>query len=288
MVDFKLSCTGNTYGRWGLEDTIESISRLGYDGIQVLAERPHLYPPDFDKNLRMKVKNLLEKNNLHVSALDACHFLSRQYLMMDARTYRWPSEPEPNFGARSLELRQARIEYTNQTIDLAVDLGTDKVVTFAGPVVCDPDEGWNYVVEGLSECAEYAKQRKVYLLVETASRGFCATPEETMQVINAINSPWLGVNLDVGHMCFLGIDPSEAIRKVSKRMMHVHIEDIKGRNHFHLIPGTGDIDFKAVIQTLVEVGYSGFLAVEIYTQAHNPEYASREAIKYMKTLFKRL
>jgi sugar phosphate isomerase/epimerase len=59
----------------------------------------------------------------------------------------------------------------------------------------------------------------------------------------------------------------DAVRRSVPYTRHIHIEDIKQRVHFHLIPGEGDIDFASVFQILADEGYSHWVSVELYPHA---------------------
>ena len=39
----RLAFSTNAYVRYPLEEAIESIARLGYDGVEILADRPHAF-----------------------------------------------------------------------------------------------------------------------------------------------------------------------------------------------------------------------------------------------------
>jgi protein FrlC len=67
------------------------------------------------------------------------------------------------------------------------------------------------------------------LLIETAA--------EVRRLIDEVNHPALGANLDIGHAVCAGENPLESIELLAGRIWNVHIEDIRGRKHFHLIPG---------------------------------------------------
>ena len=50
-----------------------------------------------------------------------------------------------------------------------------------------------------------------------------------------------------------------------EEIAHVHLEDIgANRVHQHLVPGKGSIDFVALFAALDEIGYGGWVTVELY------------------------
>jgi len=101
-----------------------------------------------------------------------------------------------------------------------------------------------------------------------------------------VDHPRLGANLDVGHAWCAGDDPAESVRILGRRIRHLHLEDIKGRRHFHLIPGEGgEIDFAAIRAALDRIGYTGAAAVELYTYPDEPDRAAAEAYAALAPIF---
>ena len=74
-------------------------------------------------------------------------------------------------------------------------------------------------------------------------------------------------------------------RRLGSSIFHIHLEDIGGREHYHLVPGEGDMDFQAIFLALDSIGYEGFVTVELYTCPENPEQAARQAIDYLNSAY---
>src|SRR5215217_7511091 len=53
------------------------------------------------------------------------------------------------------------------------------------------------------------------------------------------------------------------------------------RIHNHLIPGKGSIDFRRVFDAIDDIGYRGFVTVELYPYQDNPVQAAEEAYSYL-------
>jgi fructoselysine 3-epimerase len=99
-----------------------------------------------------------------------------------------------------------------------------------------------------------------------------------------MDSPWLGANLDLGHSHVLGEDPETVIGVLASRIFNIHLEDIRGRKHYHLIPGQGDMNFPNLFEILRRHGYDGFITVELYTCLHEPEEAAKRSFRYLQGL----
>lgn len=71
-------------------------------------------------------------------------------------------------------------------------------------------------------------------------------------------------NFDVGHSHVLGEDVAARIRELGPLLCNIHLEDIRGRVHQHLLYGDGDMDFDAVFLALRDIGYRGDYTPDLY------------------------
>jgi len=104
---------------------------------------------------------------------------------------------------------------------------------------------------------------------------------EVLGLIKKIKSKNFGVNLDLGHVAISEKDPTDSIRKFKNCLWNIHIEDIKDKKHFHLIPGLGDLNFTKIFKTLKEIKYNSFITVELYTYQKQPVYAARKSYVFL-------
>jgi len=88
-------------------------------------------------------------------------------------------------------------------------------------------------------------------------------------------------NFDVGHSFVAGEDPAAAVRTLGPYLSNIHLEDIKGRVHRHLMFGDGDIDFRALFTALRDVGYRGDLTPDLYPFKDEPVKALRESAEFL-------
>jgi sugar phosphate isomerase/epimerase len=82
------------------------------------------------------------------------------------------------------------------------------------------------------------------------------------------------------------VDPAEAARRLGPHIRHVHLEDIAAtREHKHLVPGRGAIDFGSVLGALAEAGYDGWVTVELYPYETEAREVAEEALLYLARWF---
>jgi sugar phosphate isomerase/epimerase len=136
------------------------------------------------------------------------------------------------------------------------------------------------LVEWLKEAVVVAQEYDVKLAVENH---IDYTADECVELLDRVNSPYLGLNLDTGNFLRLLDDPVDGAAKLADRVYATHIKDlkpVKGVNatewyFFSSTPvGDGLVDNQKLAQILYDANYQGFLAVE--TDSLHPDYENRE------------
>jgi sugar phosphate isomerase/epimerase len=130
----------------------------------------------------------------------------------------------------------------------------------------------------LKPVVEHAEKERVMLLVEPEPDLLIETADQYLEFAAKLSSPFLGLNFDIGHAYCVKDDPANTVRRLGKLIRHVHLEDIAvTRVHHHLIPGEGAIDFAATLTALKEIGYDGWVTIELYTCHEHPDHAATTA-----------
>jgi sugar phosphate isomerase/epimerase len=276
----KLSFGLEAYRYRPLENALARLREFGYEGIDLPADRPFAFPDDFDAAQRSALHDLLERHELRVANL-----ATSTVAALGAHEYLW-APFEPSFINPDPAARRLRIDFTRRCLDLAADLGapTIQVATgfiFLGPA---PEDMWRWFLDGVRECASHAAEVGVRIAIELEPSFLIEFPEELLTAVREAGSPWVGALLDVGHVVAVGSDILSAIRLLAPHLFYVHLEDLPGRKHYHTIPGRGTLNLRAIIETLRAVGYAGYLNVELYTYAHDPDGAARESMAYLAPL----
>lgn len=279
----KFSFSTNAFIRHTVLEAIDSIAAAGYEGVELLADIPHLYVHTLKAAEVKKLKAALARGRLEVSNINA-NTVRGYYENGTAEPLFEPclTDPDP-------EVRAWRIEYTKKCIDLAVVLNCRNVSITSGPIQPEstPEEGVEFLKKALREIMAHAESRKIKVGLEYEPGLLIESGSELSCLIGEIGSDYLGANLDLGHSHVLGEDPESTVKLLEDRIFHVHLEDIKDRRHFHLIPGTGDMDFSKLLSLFEKTSYSGFITVELYTYPHKPEEAARKSLDFLKTLIAR-
>ena len=87
-------------------------------------------------------------------------------------------------------------------------------------------------------CVEVAEQLDIKLLIEPEPELLIERFEQYLEFVERIDSPWVGLNFDIGHAYCVGEDPQDWVAKMAEHTVHYHFEDIAAtRVHQHLVPG---------------------------------------------------
>ena len=280
----KLAFSSNAYMHFSIEATIEKIASLGYSGIEILADVPHAWPAGLLPERKESIRHALDKHQLAIANVNA--------FMMNAvadprQPYWYPgwTDPEPNY-------RAIRREHTKRALQLAAELGAPNITTEPGGRLAAGvswEDAARIFYDELMPCVEVAEKEQVKLLIEPEPELLIEKFDEYTEFMQRIDSPWVGLNFDIGHAYCVGEDPQDWVAKMASHTVHYHLEDIADtRVHRHLIPGRGAIDFAATLRAIEATGYDGWLTVELYPYIDNPDEAAREAHEYLTGLLEKL
>lgn len=266
----------NAFKKFSLADSIQKIARLGFKGVEIMCDRPHLYPPDFDDSEMEFLKELLAQNNLTVTNLNSFT------LFAVGNTY-LPSWIEPE-----RERRDIRIRHTLDSIRIAKRLDCGSIsIPPGGPLEGNSrQQAMKLFHQGIEQVVSLAEELGVMVLVEPEPDLMIETATQFREFIKDVKSKAIGLNFDIGHFFCVGEDPVQAFEALFEWIGHVHIEDIApSREHDHLIAGHGAIGFKRIFETMVKLGYTGHISLELYPYLDTPEEAGRESLEYLRPLF---
>ena len=265
----------NAFVKFSVYEAVEKIGRLGFRGVEIMCDRPHLYPPDFGEENLSRLKALIDDQGLKVTNLNSFT------LFAVGDTY-LPSWIEPQE-----ERREIRIQHTLQCLKVADFFGCKNIsVPPGGPVgEISREKAMTLFNLGLERVAPLAQELDIKILVEPEPDLLMENTREFKEFIVDVKSPAIGVNFDIGHFFCAGEDPSEAFEELFEWIGHVHLEDIaSNRAHNHLVLGHGAIQFQEVFKTMINLGYEGDISLELYPYVDTPEEAGRESLEYLRAL----
>lgn len=176
-----------------------------------------------------------------------------------------------------------QIADTKKWIDRALLMGAPHIRVFAGNIPKDAPKDFTravadkVVIGALEECADYAGKRGIFLGLE--NHDSIGTSAALLEMVKAVNNPWLGINLDSGN--FRSADPYKDFAECIPYTLNVQY-----KVELHIGTGTAKqpADFKRFTQLLRDGGYQGWVALE-YEAKEDSAVAVPRYLKQMKELF---
>ena len=280
----KLAFSTNAYTRHSLTDAVKGIKAAGFAGAEILADVPHAYPPLIDAALTQSVVRTLEQLDLAVSNINCnCSF----GYWKDA-----PPEPyfEPSLISPNPTHRADRTEMILKTLQFAKEIGARNISITSGRLLggMPPARAAQQFAESIRPILDRADALGVDVGIECEPGLFLEYVAELRDWIRRLGHPRLGANLDIGHSQVIGESIPYELEALRGRIWNLHIEDIPGRKHYHMIPGEGTLDWDALKGALQKVGYDRFLTVELYTHTENPQEAAEKSFRFLSQRFGRL
>jgi protein FrlC len=252
-----------------LEEAIRRIAGIGYDGIEIGAAAPHAYPAYMNSERRREIRKVLDDNNIVVSA------------MLPAPG----GGPGFNVASPLPEERRAAIEQYKEVAQLCADLGSDTLLYVAGWVIYGTEwkQAFEWSREALAEIGQAASDLGITVVIEQnpADGNLLESADDGIEMMRAVDAPNVKLMFDTIHAMYRNEVPTDYIYRMGDDLRYVHISDVD-----RLAPGQGRGDFIGVVQALNDIGYDGFLSMEIGFSYRNaqPDKFAREAYEYMRPL----
>ena len=238
---------------WSFEQGLELVKMAGYEGIELwLGDMPWFQMGTTDAQvteLRRKVENA----GLVVSNVST--------------GLHW----ETQLSARDPGVRAKAIRIVEREIETAQLLGCDAVLVVAGLVTEEVPyrEVYPRSVAAMQQLAPVAAKAGVKIGCENCNseQRFLISTREFWTFLNDVNSPYVGLHLDVGNIHDTGF-PEQWIEMHGPRITRVHLKDPmrkRGRCGEPVYTNLflGDNNWMAIRAALKKVGYDGWLVAEM-------------------------
>ena len=133
-----------------------------------------------------------------------------------------------------------------------------------------------WCIDGIQKCLGKAEECGVLLALEN-HWGLGRTPEGLLRIVNAINSPWLGVLMDTGN--FLET-PYEKLQQIAAKTVFVQAKTYQGGGEWYTL----DLDYRQVAKILAGVNYTGYVSLE-FEGKENAAMAVPKSIALLRQAF---
>jgi len=197
--------------------------------------------------------------------------------------------PDPPFvkGFNNPKYHDMIIAKTKETIDACAEYEFPNVIAFTGFREDIPDDvGAENCAAGLKKLMGHAEKKKVNVCLEILNSrvdvemkghpGYQGDHTDyCMDIIKKVGSPRMKILFDIYHVSVMDGDIISRIKQYAEYIGHVHTAGNPGRNE---IDDTQEINYRAVMKTLVDTGYKGYVGHE-FIPTRDPLKSLREAVE---------
>ncbi len=248
-----------------LPEMLELAKKYGYQGVEPRAEAQHRHGVELttSRQQRQEIRKIFASSGIEC----ACIATSIRYCF---------SEKKP---------RQEMIEHTRRFLELARDIGCERIRVFGGKPDVDMETSTavEIVGETLSLLAPDAQTAGVQICLET--HDFFSRADLAAAAVRKASSSFVRINWDIMHPFTQRMSIEEAFAEVKDLIAHCHIHDgtyDAERKPTLALMGEGEIPYAVAVRLLASINYSGYLSGE-YIQMWPPEVVLPHDIGVLKS-----
>lgn len=264
----KYAICNETFGDMPLTDALDLARQSGYTGWEVA---PFMLTDDISQFTKQQRDDYRETVTSHGLEIIGLHWLL-------AKT--------EGFHLTTLDasIRERTADYFCQLARLCRDLGGDVMVLGSPqqrnyPGTQSAEQAMQAAAECLRAVVPTLDECGVRIALEPLGRGegnFLNTAAEGRELMNRIGSDHVGLHLDVKAMSDEPTPIAQTIRDNADAMMHFHANDPNLRG-----PGMGEIEFRPIFQAIGDVGYDGWVSVEVFDYSLGAEAILQQSMANM-------
>lgn len=265
----KYAICNELYIDWPFEKAFAHAAKLGYTGVEIAPFTIDNNAFEISADRRKEVRDCAQSNGLEIIGL---HWLLAKTEGLHLTT-----------ADRNTRNRTA--EYLGELARLCRDLG-GSIMVFGSPPQRNIESGVSeqqateHAIEVFKAVAPVLVDCGVTLALEPLGpeeTNFMQTAASAVAIAAAVDSPNVKLHLDVKAMSTESKPIPEIIRENKESMVHFHANDPNRQG-----PGMGDVDFVPIFQTLKEIGYDGWVSVEVFDYELGVDALAGQSIQYMR------
>ena len=226
-----------------LTDRFRAVKEAGFHGVEV--ETPRL---DISAT-----KEAIAETGLPVDgSVISSHWVVRH------------TDPSSGVRKKALETLKRSLEETHL-------VGGNTVLLVAGHGK-DGSEAdiWKRCIDNVSQAIPLAAELGVFIAIENVWNHFMydhtgdcnQTAEKYVEFIDELNSPWVGMQFDIGNHWKYG-SMGDWIRQLGKRIVKLDLKGFSRVEDRFADIGQGDLDWGDVRKALLEINFTGWAAAEV-------------------------
>ncbi|HZL35345.1 MAG TPA: sugar phosphate isomerase/epimerase family protein [Tepidisphaeraceae bacterium] len=268
----KFGICNETYQGWEFARACDDIAASGYDGVEIapftLADDPR----------RISEREAAGHGAIARSA--GLEVIGLHWLLVK------PAGLHLTTGDDAV--RRQTVAFAGHLCRLCAAMG-GKIMVWGSPKQRKIHEGDRYedallrAADAMRQICQIAGPLGVTIAMEPlgpAETNFLNTAQETVRFIDAVAHPACRLLLDVKAMSTETKPIPQIISQSRRYLAHFHANDPNLRG-----PGFGEMKFGPIAQALREVGYAGYVSVEVFDYSPDPQTIARQSIRYLRECF---
>lgn len=283
------------------EDAIDIIGKMGFDGLELIAytseDLAGYYTPERCARLKKQIAHYgMELSEFILYAHAVVDMLNESRVKRDQAlgVFERGLETAARLGTDIInmvsnwpdELR-APIDYAPLSIHPYMP-GFDRfepkhILTLPEPF--DARGLWDRYIESLGRAVKLCEQYKIRLALEGHANVVIGTTDAMLRAFDQIQSPMFGTNFDAAWQFMQREYLPWSVYKLGEKIFHVHLRDADGLICYSYPLGQGVIDWNGFVRALKNVGFDGFLSMELGGLAR-PEKYVKESLEYMRNILR--
>ena len=265
----RFAICNETFQDWAFADQCRRAAELGYTGLEIA---PFTLAPTADlisDAQRRECVAMARSNGLEVIGL--------HWLLAGTSGY-YLTSPDRAITAATADYFLTLIQLCHDLGGTTMVLGSPKQRNLLPNV--SHDQAIELAAGVLRQIAPRLEECGVTLAVEPLGPeegDFLNTATSAVDLIQRVDSPNVRLHLDVKAMSTEEQAYAEVIRQYHSWLHHFHANDPNRRG-----PGMGEVDFRPILSALREVGYSGWVSVEVFDYSPGPDVLASQSIEYLR------
>jgi sugar phosphate isomerase/epimerase len=274
-VPYRFAICNELFQKFPFREACKQARAIGYQGLEIAPFTLAEDPGSLTFEQRTEIRRSMEDEGLR--------FVGLHWLLV--------SPAGLHVSTRDEAVRRRTWDHVHRLIDLCTDLAgcqseSNGVLVFGSPKQRSTTDGMSVreatdvFTHELAHAAPHAESCGVKILVE-------ALPADQSDVVNSlaeavcivkqIGSPAIQTMFDTHNAVDEKDTHASLVRRYFPYIRHVHVNEMDGRE-----PGMGDYDFAALLRTLAELDYSGWVSLEAFDFSRDAHQIAQRALEYLR------
>jgi sugar phosphate isomerase/epimerase len=254
---------------WPIDRTLAYAAQIGYDAVEIAPFTLAKSVTDVPAAEREGIRTIAARHGIAISGIH------------------WVLAHTEGFHLTHPDaaVRERTADYFRELVNFCADLG-GRFIVVGSPKQRNvlegvtPEQAWAWAAGTFRDAVKHAEDRAITICFEPlapAETNFINTAADAIRFVQQLASPAMKIILDAKAMCSEAKPIPQIIRESWPHFAYFHANDrnLKG-------PGFGDVDFRPIAAALREVGYDGYVSVEVFNFEEGPEAIATRSLEYLR------